>query len=564
MRKRYKRRLAFAALAMLMVLSLEAFASQYGLTWDESQGDLFFGERYWAYWVERDPAHLDFTQSTIEHFEQPGYIDLNLSPCRALPQMFYPFANTLSAGLHGLLHRALGVLAPIPAYHAVNLVLFAILVWNLACYLDRDLGLAAALGGAVLLLAHPRFIAHLQFNIKDIPTTCLFGLAVLHFATALEKRQATRLILVAVLVGIGTATKANCVFLAVVFLAMLAFDLKPFTRERLDSMSWPFVTALATMPVVALVAYYFAWPQAWGDFLQVWQAHVREVLAQGYREPARGFHFGAWRAVAITTPPVVLVFAALGVAQAARWWVRRVSLRPMLVMFGAWLLVPLVRVTLPGLVDFDGIRHFLEFWPAFAVFAMFGVRFTIVSLRAATARFLEAREPRLSRVLTLAVLLSAGLPPLLASVRTHPYQIAYFNALVGGLGGAQARGEIDATDYWAASYLQGMRWLSVHAERPGLVVVPVASHVAQLYEKLLFPPDLRLLKLTRADRSEVSPKNLRNFRTLVASPDRPPVYVMFVTRESWYNAIVEDTLRGGAEVLRLEVDGGVILRVFRL
>ncbi len=211
-------------------------------------------------------------------------------------------------------------------------------------------------------------------------------------------------------------------------LAMLAFHRVPSR----------FAPALATMPFVALVAYYFAWPYAGAEFIEVWQAHVREVLAQGYREPPPGFHFGAWRTVAITTPLVVSGFAALGVVQAVRWWVRRVELRPLLVAFGAWLVVPLVRVTLPGLVDFDGIRHFLEYWPPFAVFALFGARFAIVSLQHAARRFGVARGSLPSRAIVLGVLLSLGLPPLLASVRTHPYQLTYFNALVGGLGDAQA------------------------------------------------------------------------------------------------------------------------------
>ncbi len=80
----------------------------------------------------------------------------------------------------------------------------------------------------------------------------------------------------------------------------------------------------------------------------------------------------------------------------------------------------------------------------------------------------------------------------------------------------------------------------------------------------MFPADLRLLTLTRADSPRVSPQQFQEFRALVAAEDRPPIYVMFVTRESWYNAIVEETLRRGTEVMRVEVDGGVILKVLRL
>ena len=45
-------------------------------------------------------------------------------------------------------------------------------------------------------------------------------------------------------------------------------------------------------------------------------------------------------------------------------------------------------------------------------------------------------------------------------IRLHPYQSSYFNALVGGLGGAAGRYE---TDYWISSYREAMLWINDRA-----------------------------------------------------------------------------------------------------
>jgi hypothetical protein len=41
----------------------------------------------------------------------------------------------------------------------------------------------------------------------------------------------------------------------------------------------------------------------------------------------------------------------------------------------------------------------------------------------------------------------------------HPYEYAYFNRLSGGLAAAQTRFE---TDYWGASYSEGIAWVVEH------------------------------------------------------------------------------------------------------
>ena len=75
----------------------------------------------------------------------------------------------------------------------------------------------------------------------------------------------------------------------------------------------------------------------------------------------------------------------------------------------------------------------------------------------------ERRAPRAAppRAALVALLLAARASP--RSLRVHPFELAYWNALAGGLGGARAKRLAQAGDYWVTSYRTGLDWLNAHA-----------------------------------------------------------------------------------------------------
>ena len=102
-------------------------------------------------------------------------------------------------------------------------------------------------------------------------------------------------------------------------------------------------------------------------------------------------------------------------------------------------------LTRPNL--FDAWRHFLFVAPPLAALAAHGfARFTF--------------DVGFRRPLRLVAALAAGVALMVVvvdMVRLHPYQTVYFNRLVaGGLPGAD--GEFE-TDYWGATYREGIEWL---------------------------------------------------------------------------------------------------------
>jgi hypothetical protein len=71
-------------------------------------------------------------------------------------------------------------------------------------------------------------------------------------------------------------------------------------------------------------------------------------------------------------------------------------------------------------------------------------------------------EPWIGRRLATAALCAVALIPLAGIARLHPYQVTYYNALVGEVEGASGRYD---TDYWLSGYREAVRWIE-EAPRP--------------------------------------------------------------------------------------------------
>ena len=90
------------------------------------------------------------------------------------------------------------------------------------------------------------------------------------------------------------------------------------------------------------------------------------------------------------------------------------------------------------------------------------------------------------------MVLVAIAPQAWATVRSHPHQIAYWNALVGGTSGAFESGLPQAGDYWALGYRQGLRWLQENAERDSFLAVPLVEHAVLAVAQTRLRSDIEL------------------------------------------------------------------------
>jgi hypothetical protein len=155
---------------------------------------------------------------------------------------------------------------------------------------------------------------------------------------------------------------------------------------------------------------------------------------------------------------VLGVAGALGALAATANPAVPVGRRAALLFLAVSALFPIAYVVLTRPAGYNGIRHFVFVLAPFAV------------LGGLAGVWLITRAMRVSQIAAaiVAALIVAGLvEPTVAIARLHPYEYTYFNALAGGVKGADGRYMLD---YWGAATkeaAQGLRAsLAAAGERP--------------------------------------------------------------------------------------------------
>jgi 4-amino-4-deoxy-L-arabinose transferase-like glycosyltransferase len=135
----------------------------------------------------------------------------------------------------------------------------------------------------------------------------------------------------------------------------------------------------------------------------------------------------AWVLMGITVPVAILCAGAIGLA----WGISQIRRDTLpLYFFLHFATLPVVRMF--NTPAHDGVRLFLPTFFFLAAFAGWGTLWLADLL----GRLFRLRSSVIRAVLASAVLGSAGL----ALVRIHPYELSYFNELIGGPRGAWERG----------------------------------------------------------------------------------------------------------------------------
>lgn len=543
------------ALLTLVILAFGVFGmQQVNVTWDEAIGDFFWGERYLHFFLHWD---TEFLQIHSEPFPEDRRPSLGSSPSRVRPLEHYAVANLLAALTSEIVTRGLGWMDVYDGFHALNLWLTLLFVPLFHRFVRRRSDAWVASAAVLFLYGMPRFVAQYLANIKDYPLTVFWCFAVMAFFVAWERGSERLLLFAGLLVGLALGTKANSLFYPLVPGAVVLVcgvpDAWPSARR--------FWIRSAQAAVVAVATFFLTWPYLWLSPKTRLLLHFEYVTGRASKTPPEHVA-SAFDMLLLTTPPFVLVAAALGLGCLVRPLRRR---DPRAVLLLACVVAPLVRYLIPSVINFDGVRHFLELFPALAVLAAVGVVETSRRLLGLVGigserRTTERRTTAAAGVLAGSLALLASLPGLWQVARTHPFQVCYFNAIAGGYDGARARDVPQAADYWGASYRLGLRWLNENAERDAYLAVPVVEHAVELVEPLRLRDDLRLLDVTRSTRVELRDGAMEE----VARRSREaPLYVMFVHREDWSNALMRDCTSRLEPVRRWTLDGAPVLSIYR-
>lgn len=507
--------------------------SNYGATWDESLGNIFFGERYLRYISSFNDKYLLFDEYLSMHKEHQ--LDLYKSHMKGSPEEFPALADTASAATMYIFSYKLGWMDPIDGFHLFTVLLVSSFLAVFYFFVSKRLGKWVGLFSLFFLGTFPRLWGDMHFNVKDVPEMVFFGLALLALWSWFEKPSWKGAILVGLAGGAALGVKANALFLPVIFI--LGFW--PIHPKLLWTHLKSQYLKYAAMIGCGLLTFYLSWPYFYSNPLNV-KDYFSYIFSQGGRtETTLAW---TWQPLSITTaviPEIMLVCLLIGIVFSIFQIVRKKGAVHRFALM--WLLVPILRISMPPSVNFDGIRHFLEFVPGAALVAGLGA--------ASMIGFMGKQNKKLTLSIGVGLCLLIAVNTAITIKDFGTYQYIYFNKLYGGLpGGKAVFGPDEATDYWGSTYRKGMQWLNKNADQDSKLYVPIADHIVKLMESSWLRDDIEEI-----DADQLTP-SLNAGKT---------VYIMFITRPNFYNQVVLDCLASNDPVYEIKVENVPILEIYK-
>jgi len=288
-------------------------------------------------------------------------------------------------------------------------------------------GIAAGAAAGFALLTMPRVFAHAHLAALDTFLSLFWTLALVTGDQAVRWRRPFRAMAGAGAIwALALLTKIHGWFLLPILGAWSLLWLPP--RRAL--------AAMTVWTLVGISLFWLGWPWLWYDSWQRLEAYwgtgvTRSTIMVQYfgrvvADRDVPWHY-PWFYFAATVPVGLLALGAVGIARG--WGNRRSDPFPLLLIGTIVVFLCLFSTRVPV---YDGERLFLHVFPAWALLAGLGFG------RLWDHHFPSAR----SRTVLVGLLIAQSY----GALAVHPFGLSYYNALVGGLPGAERLG-LELT-YW--------------------------------------------------------------------------------------------------------------------
>jgi len=375
----------------------------------------------------------------------------------------------------------------------------------------------AAFGAVLLFLSQPLLWGHAFINPKDIPfmaffTTSIYtGLRMVdHYKTSLKPDRT--IILAGILLGFTSSFRVIGPFAGLLVLGYAVYKL----RSKVILMV---VVYLGTAGITT----YLTWPYLWGSLIPHYVESLQtmsqfpfatDILFMGklYKaDQLPNTYFPTILGIQLTEPALLLM--GIGVITSIFFLFKKETGEPFFLFLG-WFLLPTLAIIGTGSPLYDNARQLYFLFPP--LFILMGIA-------------LEKIFTLLTHPLGRAVLLLiVALPGILVAVRLHPYEYIYYNAFVGGTGGAYRSFEMD---YWGTSFND----ITEHLNS----IAPENSRV------LVFGPEQIVRRYARPDIQVFIPEQ---------QPTATYDYVAFLTREN----LDERRCKGAENIFSVSRRGAIL------
>lgn len=398
--------------------------SDYGVTFDEP----IYMEAAWNIqkWLSLD-QQKSFTQAEIDRHWR---VDLE--------------RNVHPSGVKWLYLTAQKIIFwekdPYTQNRVLNILIFSISILLFLSWWAGD-SLVRYISFIVLLLTIPRFFAHTHFAATDIPMTSLLLL----FVVCLDKTLFLKSFwLAGIILGIGASIKITSSILAMplllVFLIWYRYKWKAILPR------------VALICLTAVLVFYILNPDWWFSPLSRYREFMTQTLTRRTWTPFTlyfGGDFYTYRAPLcypfaiffITTPLLHMLLLFLGLGYFFAEGGLRTNLKMILLFI--LLVFPFLILALSISPAHDGIRYLLPAFPFAVCFMTLGLEKLWRFLRECDS---TSSLRKAARWITAAFALALIAGDLHNPAWYPPFELSYYNRIVGGLSGANHHGY--ETTYW--------------------------------------------------------------------------------------------------------------------
>ena len=431
------------------------------------------------------------------------------------------------------------------AYRCAPALLSAILVVSLFIILKSRYSMLAGLYGSLALLFMPRFFGDAHIGATEIPLTTFWLLACWSFWRGLTHRSGS--VLFGIFWGCAIATKFTGLLIPA---PLVVWSIVCRKKPAIKNM-------LLAIPIALLIPLLVN-PGWWHDPIAKINGFLQASLLRHETIPIPTYFWGttysfsppwiyAWVMTAITIPITTIFTFILGMGTLFRDKINRSF--NMLMFFNC--VFPLFLTMMPNAPVHDGIRQFFYMLPFFAYFCGAGFYYFTEHIVSAI------KAVPLRRVAATAAFLLLILYPAYQTGRIHPYELCYYNELVGGVRGAHIRGM--ETTYWYD--VVNKEFLSVLNRE-----IPQGAAVSMWIANQAYFEFLQDKGKIRKDIKFITPDiqvTLRNSGVDLKFSPATPEFLILLSRQGVFNKFYWSIYNKSIPLYSLRLEGVPLISIYR-
>jgi len=366
------------------------------------------------------------------------------------------------------------------AYRLAPALFFALLVTVMYLWMAAVFDRATGLFSAVSLVLFPNLFGFAHFAVTDMPLTAMWFLTLYCFWRGLKSWRWS--LVLGVVWGLALATKFPAFLIPIPLLLWAHLYHRQSYHNNVFSMVF-------LSPLVMIACQPYLWHRTPTRIVEFLLASVSR--AYSLETSYTSFFFGqlyfttdlpwyySFFMTAITIPEAILALILVGLITIP--WAK--ARREVMVLFLFNVVLILVTGLFPGAVLYDVNRLLLPVLPFLAVIAGAGFFFLARYLieRIQTIMILQRIKylrPKLIGVLSLLVLI----PPAFDLMVYHPFELSYYNRLVGGLRGAHRRG-LEVTYFMEAFTPKFLKFLNEELPPNAAINASFSNFMFEYYQE---------------------------------------------------------------------------------